>query len=115
MNPPRDDRRSPERPSNDWRGILRRKLEPKGPLSAVMIGVTITLIGSTLIGSWRYVPSVVTERRYLADSLRRDRLEARRDSVMYRMADQVSALFCNSLNPDQRVGCREQLIQRKPQ
>lgn len=107
------ERRQPGRPENDYRGILRRRLLPKGPANAVLIGVAITLIGSTLVGAWRAVPSFVTERRFITDSARRDRSEAYRDSVTYRMAGQVAALYCNSLLPDQREACREQLLPRK--
>lgn len=110
---PYPDRRGPDRPSNDYKGILKRRMLPKGPARAVFIGVAITIIASTLIGAWRSLPAVVIVPRFLTDSIRRDQREARRDSIIARIDNRVGALYCNSLDRDQREACREQVLQGK--
>jgi hypothetical protein len=77
----------------------RRKLDPlwRGLLLAIAIAFL----------AWAAKPLVpVTQARFEADSIARDRDNARRDQTLDRIDARVGAIYCASLPADRQAGCR---------
>lgn len=101
------DRRGADRPTNNYLGIWFRKILPRGPARTVILTVMATIISATLVGAWRALPNVVTEARFVRDSIARDHRDAHRDSVIDRIDLRVGEVYCGLAVPlSNRSGCR---------